>query len=165
MFELKKLSREAIPRALEKAERYRLLNEPVEAESICRDVLEVDPDNAAARVTLLLALSDQLGEHPQADHEAKRVLAELTDPYARSYYAGLLCERRAKAALARSSPGSGHLAYEWIREAMEHYDEAAKIRPAGNDDALLRWNTCVRILTHRNGVEPLPKESFHPLLE
>ena len=37
-----------MPAALEKALRYRLLNEPVEAESICRDVLEVDPDNQAA---------------------------------------------------------------------------------------------------------------------
>lgn len=165
MFELKKLSREAIPRALEKAERYRLLNEPVEAESICRDILEADPENEAARITLLLALSDQLGEHAKAEHAARDVLEMLTDAYQKSYYAGLLCERRAKAALVRSAPGSGNVAYEWFREAMEHYEAAAKVRPPGNDDALLRWNTCVRILTHRDGVEPLPDETFHPLLE
>ena len=70
-----------------------------------------------------------------------------------------------EAALTRGGPGSGSVAYEWFRDAMEHYDEAAKIRPAGNDDALLRWNTCARILTHRNGVEPVPEETFHPLLE
>ena len=42
MFELKPLSREAIPAALEKAMRYRLLNEPGAAESICHDVLRTD---------------------------------------------------------------------------------------------------------------------------
>jgi len=44
-FELKTLSPESVPRALAKAERYRLLNEPVEAESICLDVLAVDPQS------------------------------------------------------------------------------------------------------------------------
>ena len=58
-FELKTLHAEALPRALEKAERYRLLNEPSEAESICLDVLAIDRDNQAALVTLLLALTDQ----------------------------------------------------------------------------------------------------------
>ncbi len=165
MFELKKLSREAIPRALEKAERYRLLNEPIEAESICRDVLETDPDNAAAKIVLLLALSDQIGRHAEALKDAQKVLALLEDPYQKRYYTGLLLERRAKAALDRGGPGSGNVAYEWLRDAMEHYDQAAEIRPAGNDDALLRWNTCVRILTLRNGVEPLRTETFRPLLE
>jgi hypothetical protein len=50
MYELKPLSREAIPAALEKAYRYRLLNEPLEAESICRDILEADPENQEATV-------------------------------------------------------------------------------------------------------------------
>ena len=54
MFELKPLSKNAIPAALAKAERYRLLNEPMQAASICEDVLRVEPDNAAARVALIL---------------------------------------------------------------------------------------------------------------
>ena len=62
MFELKPLSREAVPAALEKAMRYRLLNEPGEAESICHDVLHVDPGNQQAIVTLLLALTDRFGK-------------------------------------------------------------------------------------------------------
>ena len=60
MFELKRLSDEAIPAALEKALRYRLLNKPAEAESICRDVLQIDPENQEALVVLLLALTDRL---------------------------------------------------------------------------------------------------------
>ena len=55
MSELKSLHKDAIPAALEKAERYRLLNEPGEAESICLDILHVDPENQQAIVTLLLA--------------------------------------------------------------------------------------------------------------
>ena len=49
MFQLKSLSMEGITAALDKAERYRLLNEPREAESICLDVLEIDPENRTIR--------------------------------------------------------------------------------------------------------------------
>ena len=45
--------------ALEKAERYRLLNEPILAESICLDILDADPQNAKAVVTMLLAITDR----------------------------------------------------------------------------------------------------------
>ena len=45
MFELKPLNKDAIPAALDKAMRYRLLNEPGAAESICLDVLRIDPEN------------------------------------------------------------------------------------------------------------------------
>jgi len=62
MFELKLLTKVAVPKALERAERYRFLNEPGEAESICLDVLRVEPDNQKALITLLLALTDQI-EH------------------------------------------------------------------------------------------------------
>ena len=61
-FELKPLSKSAIPAAIQKAERYRLLNEPQEAESICLDILAIDPDNREAPVVLLLALTDQFDE-------------------------------------------------------------------------------------------------------
>ena len=62
MFELKRLSADAIPAALEKALRYRLLNDPAEAESICHDVLRIDPENQQALVNLLLALTDRFGK-------------------------------------------------------------------------------------------------------
>ncbi|HTQ79406.1 MAG TPA: hypothetical protein VMM92_05380 [Thermoanaerobaculia bacterium] len=147
MFELKPLSKEAIPAALERAHRYRLLNEPVEAESICRDVLEVDPENQDALVTLLLALSDQFDEHlGHAGEEAKRVLARIRDEYSRVYHQGIVCERRAKSFLKRGGPRAKHQSYEGFRQALEHFERAAALRPPGNDDAILRWNTCVRIL-------------------
>src|SRR4029079_1472131 len=98
MFELKRLSPAAVPAALEKDHRYRLLNEPTDAESICRDVLAVDPDNQEALVTLVLALCDQLEERMAAAYDqARHALAQLKDEYKRQYYAGILCERRAKA--------------------------------------------------------------------
>ena len=52
MPELKPISKEAIPSALAKAERYRLLNEPRLAESICRDVLRTDAGNQQGLVIL-----------------------------------------------------------------------------------------------------------------
>lgn len=165
MFELKPLSKQGVPAALRKAERYRLLNEPIEAESICRDVLEVEPDNAEALVTLLLALSDQLGEKADVFAEAKGLLGRLGDAWSRSYYGGILCERQAKAALGRGGPGSGRIAYQWLREAMERFEEAVAAAPPGNDDAVLRWNTCVRLLGSARGIEPPLEEPVEEMLE
>ena len=147
MFELKPLSREGIPAALEKAMRYRLLNEPGEAESICQDVLRIDAENQAALVILLLAITDRFGKgYAMGVTQAQEVLPRLRDPYEQAYYAGIICERRAKALLQRSSPGSGFEAYEFLRDAMTWFESAEAIRPPGNDDALLRWNTCARII-------------------
>ena len=166
MFEFKFLSREAVPAALEKAERYRLLNEPGEAESICLDVLRVDPENQQALVALLLALTDQF-EEGFADRvkRAREVLPHLRDEYARAYYAGIICERRAKAQLKQGGPGSGYVAYDSIREAMSSYEKAEALRPPGNDDALLRWNTCARILMRNPHIQRGPQDHSEPPLE
>jgi tetratricopeptide (TPR) repeat protein len=166
MFELKPLSQEGIPRALEKAERYRLLNEPAEAESICRDVLRLQPDNQRALVMLLLALSDEFEEEvPDAVTQAQETAGRLQDAYERAYYSGIVSERRAKARLRKGRPGSGYAAYDLLREAMAFYEKAEALRPASNDDALLRWNACVRILERHPDLGPAPAESFEPSLE
>src|SRR4051794_17523331 len=147
MFELKPLSRDGIAAALEKAMRYRLLNEPGEAESICHDVLRVDPENQEALVILLLAITDRFGKgYAMGLTQAQEVLPRLRDAYERSYYAGIIGERRAKALLQQGAPGSGFEAYEFLREAMISFEKAEAIRPPGNDDALLRWNTCARMI-------------------
>src|SRR6266487_3848315 len=147
MFELKPLSREAIPAALDKAMRYRLLNEPGEAESICHDVLRIDPDNQQALVILLLALTDRFGKgYGVGLTQSQQILPRLRDEYERAYYTGIFFERRAKAQLNQGSPGAGFDAYELLRQAMSWYEKAEAIRPAGNDDALLRWNACARII-------------------
>src|SRR5213594_4306714 len=151
IFELKPLTQEAIPKALEKAERYRLLKEPAQAESICLDVLQIDPANQKALVMLLLALTDQFEQGMAGTvTQAREVLTRLTDEYARLYYAGIIAERRAGARLQHGGRGSEFVAFEWLREAMTWYEKAEAIRPAGNDDALLRWNTCARILTRNH---------------
>jgi hypothetical protein len=166
VFELKPLSREAIPSALEKAHRYRLLNEPGEAESICRDILEIDADNQDALVTLLLALTDQFEEHlGPASEPVRQVLARIRDEYSRTYHTGIACERRAKAHLKRGGPRSPYQAYDWFCQALENYDRAAALRPPGNDDAILRWNTCVRILRSRPELGPDPEVEARHWLE
>jgi tetratricopeptide (TPR) repeat protein len=158
MFELKRLSRDAVPTALEKALRYRLLNEPGEAESICHDVLSVDPENQQALVTLLLALTDRFGKDYAVEiTQAQEILSRLQDPYEKAYYAGIICERRAKAHLHRGYPGSGHDAYEFLREAMGWFEKAETLHPAKNDDALLHWNTCARLIM-RNQLTSRPEE-------
>lgn len=145
---LKRLSTEAIAGALEKAARYRLLNEPAEAESICLDVLEIDPANQDALITLLLAITDRFSKgYGVSDTQAQELVGRLKGEYERAYYRGILAERRAKAQLARGTPGSANLAYEGFREAMHWFEKAEAVRPAGNDDALLRWNTCARMIS------------------
>jgi len=154
MLTLKSLSPEAVPAALEKAERYRLLNEPAEAESICLDILHTDPENQPALITLLLAVTDRFAKgYGVSDTQAKELLAQITGDYERFYYAGILAERRAKAKLAQGTPGCAFQAYNGFRAAMDWFEKAEAIRPAGIDDSILRWNGCARMI-NRNKLEP-----------
>ena len=164
MFDLKTLSPDAVPRALAKAERYRLLNEPGEAESICLDALATDPGNQEAVVTLLLALTDQFVGNPNRVSEACHTVEQLRDDYERAYYTGIIWERRAKALLDHHTPRGGARAYEWLREAMIHYEQAEAIRPPNNDDAVLRWNACARLIMQDRHLEPAREEPSEPLL-
>jgi hypothetical protein len=145
MYSLKPLSQEARSGALSKAERYRLLNEPWQAESICRDILAVDSGNQAAIAMLILSLTDQFSDGVAAQL-ALDVVRELADPYERAYYSGIVHERRAIAMFRHSDYRSGEAVYALLRHAMEWYDKAEELRPPGNDDAVLRWNACVRFL-------------------
>ena len=159
-FDLKPISKEAIPAALEKAERYRFLNEPREAESICRDVLRADSENQAALTTLILTLTDQFGKgYKVSVSHAQELLPRLTSAYDRAYFAGVICERWAKAQMAEGAPG--YAAYEWVRQAMEWFEKAAPLGSKGNEDANLRWNTCARILRRNEELRPKRQdESF-----
>ena len=150
MFELKPLSHEAIPAALEKAQHYRLLNEPAAAESICLDILAVDPENQQALIDIVLAMADRFGkDYAVGDTHVNEFLPRIKDEYARQYYTGIVYERRAKAILSKD----GVNAFEMFRQAMDCFERAEAIRPAGNDDAILRWNGCARII-QRNRLEP-----------
>jgi len=164
MLQIKPISRDSIPAALEKAERYRLLNEPMLAESICLDILEADPQNSEAIVTMLLAITDQFESPSLADvNEAKHLLIRLTDEYDRQYYSGLICERQGKAVLSKNNPDSVFVAYEWLCDAMGYYEKAEAIRPPGKDDAILRWNTCARLIMRHHLKARDEKYFEHPL--
>ena len=164
MFELKPISPDSVPAALAKAERYRLLNEPTEAESICRDILEIAPANREARVSLILALTDEFAHDDRAFSSAVTEAAALESPYDRAYYSGIAWERRAKATHEARRPGSGAYVYDWIVKALGLFEEAERVRPAGNDDALLRWNACVRFLDRHRSVKPNAEDVTEPIL-
>jgi hypothetical protein len=153
MVRLKLISASAIPSALERALRYRLLNEPLESESICRDVLATDPGNKEALVTLLLALTDQFEtDYLKALDRAKEVLPQLHTGYERAYYEGIINERWAKAQAARGTPT--HIVAGWFLRAMHCYENAEALCTSDNPDAVLRWNTCARILQRYEELEP-----------
>ena len=143
MVEPKLISRAGIPAALEKATRYRLLNEPLQAESICRDVLAVDPENQEATSTLLLAVTDQFDvELAGGLNNAKSLLPNIEGEYERAYYEGIVNERWGNAQLSKL----GQTSIGWYRAALRCYAKAEELSEPGNDDAVLRWNTCVRIM-------------------
>ncbi|MGI9457267.1 MAG: hypothetical protein ACR2NU_11950 [Aeoliella sp.] len=153
MGDLKQIAKSAVPVALEKALRYRLLNEPSEAESICLDVLEVDSRNQTALTTLILSLSDRFERDFGDPHEqAKSVLPRLDSEYDRAYYEGIVHERWAKAGLARNMPDE--FAAGWLREAMRCYEQAETLSSSNDPDAILRWNTCARLLQLHAGRAP-----------
>jgi len=158
MTTLKKISPAGIDRALEKVDRYRLLNEPGDAESICLDILEVDPQNQRALVALLLSRTDQFQHGRGAVASAREVLPRLASEYHRAYYAGIICERWARARHARGAPGAPATVHQWLREAMDWYEKAEALRPAGNDDPLLRWNACARHLARHPELKPEAEE-------
>jgi hypothetical protein len=144
-YKLKRISKAGIPEAIAKAELYRSLNEPEEAESICRDILYVEPQHQLAVRLLGLAITDQFaGSASDRYRDAEQTFQQLRDPYERLYYGGILYERRAKAQLAAGLPP--HALLPLFEQALRSFAEAEKIRPSGNDDAILRWNRCVRLL-------------------
>jgi hypothetical protein len=145
-FELKSISVQSIPEALAKVERYRLLNEPTLAESICLDILAIVPDHQQALISLLLA--------------AQEVLARIKGDYEQAYYAGLIWERVGHARIREDGTGGGASAYHALQEAMAHYERAIDFASPGNDDAILRWNTCARVIMQNPEVRPLPDEDL-----
>jgi hypothetical protein len=162
----KPITPDAVPAALQKAERYRIIADPISAESICLDVLAVSPENQQALVTLLLAITDQFAESPtEGVRRAREVLPRLHDEYKRAYYAGIVCERCGKAQLRSHLPRAGEMAYSWLREAMVWYEKAESRRPAGNDEAILRWNTCARLLEGNPQLRPGSEEPVTLSLE
>lgn len=158
MPKLKPISKDAIRQALEKAMRYRLLNEPWQAESICRDILRTDPGNQEAIYTLILAITDQFEESFKTSlSQAVEMVSKLTDNYQAEYCSGLIFERQARAALKRSTPRAGFIAYGYLERAMQHYENAEKKRSETNEESVLRWNACVRFI-RKHKLKPSPEE-------
>jgi tetratricopeptide (TPR) repeat protein len=166
MTQLKPITIAGVPAALQKAERYRLLNDSPAAESICLDILGVDPKNQSAIITLVLAITDQFEGAESADslRRAQELLPRIEDSYKRAYYEGIVYERRAKAQLHRVLPGAAAMAADWYHKAMECYERAEKLRPAANDESILRWNTCVRMLGKHEPVAGT-RDEYEPALD
>ncbi|MGE5323703.1 MAG: hypothetical protein ACM3SW_12615 [Actinomycetota bacterium] len=156
-FQLKSISVESIPEALSYVERYRLLNEPRLAESICLDVLAIVPDHQQALISLLLARTDQF--HANASPKAaQEIVAQLRGDYEQAYYAGIIWERMGNAHIREGIAGSGSSAYHMLREAMSCYEKAIKLARPGNDKAILRWNTCARTIMQNPELRPSPEK-------
>lgn len=163
MFPLKPLSLSAVPAALAKAERYRLLNEPEQCQSICEDVLRTDPGNHAATVMLILAITDSFPHTMQAAAQAMALAGALPLEYERAYYAGLVAERRGRALLSHGGLGRRG-ASQWLHQAMAEYERADAIRPPDNDDARLRWNACARVFNAQPDLLAEDDEPNAPLM-
>ena len=163
---LKPITPEGVPAALQKAHRYRILNDPTAAESICLDVLAVEPRNVEALVMHVLSITDQFGHgHAEDLKRAELAAGGIEDPYRNAYYRGVICERWANGILNRAEPRAGEMANDWIEKALLHFERAESMRPAGNDEAILRWNTCVRLLHRHPHIRPPTRDAWEPDLE
>lgn len=148
--QLKSLHASSIEAALERARHYRLLNDPENAESICLDVLDVDAVHQDALIQLILCLTDQFDGGTARVDQARQFLSRVSDEYARSYYAGLICERAARSMLNRRNTRDGrHAAWQWLNEARTHYETAETLSSRECEDAVLRWNACTRMIENR----------------
>lgn len=167
MLEIKVLEEQSIPAALELAKRYRLLNEPDEAESICLDILATDPGHQDALIILLLALTDKFGERglmPAFD-QAKDIVGRLGDSYCKAYYLGIIYERRAKYHLKQGGPGAGPVSHDWLMKALNSYHEALTVCDPGGQDAVLRWNSCARLINNHPEIKAEIADRSEPLLD
>lgn len=148
--DLKRIPETAVDQALERARHYRVLNEPNQAESICLDILDVAPDHQEALTTLILALTDQFERRlPERFRRAQELLKQVRGDYQRTYYEGIVCERRARAQLHRNLVAGGAAARHWLDRAMECYEKAAELADEETADPYLRWNTCARLVDSR----------------
>lgn len=167
-FDIKPIAPGATTAALAKAQQYRVLNEPVESESICLDILQADPDNHKAKETLLLALTDQFDTSlMEIFQRAYDLLPTFEDEYSKLYYEGIICERRGKAHLKSGGPGWGAITCEWLTRAMDLFEQAQKIQPADtdNDEAILRWNSCARLMMRYREIRPASDDRTEQMLE
>ncbi len=165
MLELKPLSKDSIDHAVARAKHYRLLNQPWQAESICKDILNIESDHQEAILILILSITDQFETTRRFDSEVKELCDKLDTEYARQYYRGIASERSGKAALKRNTPRAKYIAYDFYRKALDHYESAESIHPEGDEDTVLRWNSCVRAIQHFK-LEPAPNEDHvQPFLD
>lgn len=143
--ELKSLNGHDLDQAQRKAEKYRDLNQPDETDSICRDILAVNPQHQAALRSLGLSLTDRYdGDGMQLHREALAVFGKLESAYERTYYAGIAWERYGKSQLAQGiGPGAHHA----FHRALHLFEEAEDLTEKENPDPILRWNRVVRELT------------------
>ena len=167
MLELKPVSKDLIPKALVKANHYRLLNDAWQAESICRDILQVDPNHQLVLLCLILAITDQFENEKgrTKSEEAKELCAQLNSKFEQKYYQGIISERLGITALFRNSPRVKYIAYEHLRAAMDFFEDAEKIQPKDNQDAVLRWNACIRRIKEFDLKRSPEDNSFQPFLD
>lgn len=164
MIELKKISAGFVPEALRKAEKYRLLNHPKTAESICRDILTVEEDNQEAISLLIVSITEQFGNTTRyADirfRHAEEWVPKIHDDYHRYYLSGLIRERWAKSRI-RDLPGPD--LYEYFHEAMEFYEKAEPLKPEGDESTTIHWNLCARQINRHPHIRP-PEEDEGSIL-
>jgi len=158
MAEIKPLPRNDVEAVLSLAGKCRAAGESEAAESMCLDALELEPDNQAVLVLLLLARTDLIDRGlPRWVERARQVLPRLTGAYDQAYYAGLICERQARYMLLQRGSRSGSIAWEWFQFALEHYAEASRIDPE-RLEPVLRSNSCERLVSGNRYCAPGPSD-------
>ncbi len=139
------IHKNTINSALDKAKQYRLLLEPELAVSICLDIFNIDKKHQETIIVYILALSDNLSKQKN-DTKIFDAIKLLTSEYHKKYYTGIYHERKALSLMKGNMSAS--FAYNLFTKAMDFYKQAIEISADDNDDAILRYNSCIRIIQH-----------------
>lgn len=146
------IHKKSIGCVLDKAKQYRLLLEPDLAISICLDIFAVDSDNQEALVIYILALTDALSHSDASTHKPDKkiqdAIKKLQSDYQKNYYQGIFYERKARSLMSYAMSTS--FAYDLLLKAIGCYKKAEKLTPENCDDAVLRYNACVRTIDDKS---------------
>ena len=162
---LKSLSPAAVDGALRLAADSRKGGQAQTCESVCHDVLQAEPRNQEALRLLLLSHADRFdADSSQHEMGARDAQSRLTSAYDRAFYDGYIMHRLAQAAIASGSPSAARIVYDLLTGAMASYEDAERMRPDGNDDAVLLWNACHRLLQSTPHSGPRETQAFETMV-
>ena len=129
-----------------------------ETESICLDILELDPNHRSTLDLLLRCRIELLKKGlPQSVARAQELIPQLDSDFDQAFYSGMIREAQARYLLEKRGRATSGVAYSWFRHAMDDFAAASNL-DAGRVEPKLHWNACLRTLENNPQCVPPPED-------